>query len=76
MGCRVGITTDLDAREKYWRGQYKSLNNWEVMFSDLTREEAQNMENALAIAHTCDSSPGGNDPDSPNAKWYVYKFEY
>ena len=76
MGCRVGITTNLDAREQYWRSQYPNLQNWQVMFSDLTKKEAQNMENALAIAHTCDSNPGGDDPDDPNTKWHVYKFEY
>jgi len=76
MGCRIGMTTDLEARKAYWSSVYPNLQNWTVLLKDLTKEEAQEDENMLSLAHSCESSPGGDDSDDPNAKWFVYKFDF
>ncbi|MBD3249456.1 hypothetical protein GF336_05405 [Candidatus Woesearchaeota archaeon] len=76
MPCRVGMTTDLDARKKYWETVYNKIWNWTVSGPYATREEAQKQETFLALLHKCESGPGGDDPDNPLDDWYVYRFQY
>jgi hypothetical protein len=73
MPCRVGITTDLNRREKEWRIQYPNLRNFRKIQTFLSKEKAQKFENDYAESHGCEASPGGNDA---NGLWYVYHFEY
>ena len=44
MKKRVGITHDPEERKKYWKREYPSLWNWEIVSSGLTYEEAQRIE--------------------------------
>lgn len=75
MGCRIGITTNLQSRKTYWKRQYQNLKNWKVLTEQpLSRDEAQAMENRLAEEYGCDAHHGGDDPYSP--WWFVYYFEY
>ena len=77
MACRVGITTDLKTRKAHWETACKNLRNWQKSKAPFnTKEEAQAAENSLAKKHGCDSAPGGDDPDDPNAKWWLYFFEH
>ncbi len=76
MGCRVGMTTDTDARERYWRRQYPGLYAWKVEARHLTKKDAQAKENSMARHLNCDSSGGGDDPDDTSKTWAVYYFAY
>jgi len=77
MGCRIGMTTNLEQRKTYWEGQYPTLKDWQVLAGPLSsKAEAQKKETELAKKYGCESHPGGDDPDYPGAKWYVYGFNY
>ena len=77
MPCRVGITTNLERRKKEWKAIHPTLKNWQKLgYPYDTKETAQAAENLAAAMHGCESGSGGDDPDDPNAKWYVYKFDY
>lgn len=77
MGCRIGMTTNLDQRKAYWESQYPTLRDWQVLAGPFnSKNDAQKMETELAQKHRCDSHPGGDDPDYPGALWYVYGFNF
>ena len=77
MGCRIGMTTDLEQRKAYWEGQYPTLKDWQVLAGPFSsKAEAQKEETGLAKKHGCESHSGGDDPDYLGAKWYVYGFNY
>ncbi len=73
MGCRAGITTDLSRRKAEWQQRYPKLYNWQSTAAFQNRAAAQAWEDKQ---YGCDKSGGGNDPDSPGAKWYGYRFEF
>lgn len=72
MGCRAGITTRLDERKAEWQGKYRSMRNWQAVGPFASREGAQGSEDR----QPCEKSGGGADPDTPNAKWYGYRFDF
>lgn len=76
MACRIGITTDLNARKAYWESVHPTLKDWQVLAGPTTRSEAQALETQLAEEHGCVAHPGGNDPDDGSNQWYVYGFNY
>lgn len=41
MTCRVGMTSNLDERLRYWRTQCPNLRNVQVLWNNLTYDEAQ-----------------------------------
>ena len=59
MPCRVGITTDLEARRAYWEGQVEGLKNWRHLKTFSTKEEAQEYETDYADRYGCVSHGGG-----------------
>ena len=73
MACRVGITTDLADRERYWRSQYPTLRNWTHISTHATQAAAQAREDEEAKRRGCESSAGGPNIPGP---WYVYYFEH
>jgi hypothetical protein len=76
MGCRIGITTDLETRKRHWKSVYKGFRDWRVVAGPFkTREEAQAEEDRLAALHGCEAHGGGDDPDI-DAPWYVYRFTH
>jgi len=73
MPCRVGITTNLDARKAFWESKVYGLTNWRVLAGYRSREEAQAHETRYANRYNCQSSPGGG---KARGSWYVYRFDY
>ena len=74
MACRVGFTTDLTERERYWRTQHAGLRNWRRLATFTTKSEAQAYENVFAQQAGCVAHPGGDGPE--RATWHVYCFDY
>ena len=73
MACRVGMTTDLDERKRYWQSVHPTLRDWSWE-GPYTKASAQSRENTLAAACGCDAHPGGAGAEYAN--WYVYGFNY
>ena len=73
MPCRVGITTDPDARRSFWENQVIGLTNWRILGKYMNREKAQQHETQYALTSGCQSHAGGADATGP---WHVYRFDY
>lgn len=76
MTCRIGITTNLAARKKYWERKHGRLDGWTIIGTGLTKSQAQQLEIQKARDLRCRYGVGGDDPDSPGATWSVYYFRY
>lgn len=76
MACRIGITTNLQARKAYWESIHPTLRDWQVLAGPTSREEAQSVETKLAKQHGCVAHPGGDEPNTLLSQWYVYGFNY
>lgn len=77
MSCRIGMTTNLERRKIYWKSQYPTLKDWQVLAGPIaSKDEAQKKETELAKEYACESHPGGDDPDKQDALWYIYGFNY
>ena len=77
MACRIGITTDLIERERFWRSKYpRTFHNWQVVETHYTKSIAQSRETFLANVWGCEASPGGDGPENENAAWFVYYFQH
>jgi hypothetical protein len=61
MPCRVGITTDPDARRAYWQNQVVGFTNWRILKSFKRRAEAQEYETQYAARYECQAALGGAD---------------
>jgi hypothetical protein len=73
MACRVGITTNVEARRAHWLRQHPNMRNWQILASYYTQSEAQAHETRAAREYGCAAEPGG-----PNiiGIWHVYYFEH
>ena len=69
---RVGITSDIQERKRYWQSQYRGLT-LEIVAEGLTYEEAQEKENEY-LAKGYEGSPGGERV--PGRVYSVYVFYY
>ena len=75
MTCRIGITTDLNARKDDWKRKYpKSFRKWKQLGTHYSKSAAQARETVLAKQHGCESHAGGGGPEK--ATWHVYYFEH
>ena len=74
MSCRIGMTTNVDDRKRYWESQHSNLYSWKILGIYQTKTAAQNAENKFANSHGCISHPGGDGNEYDT--WYVYKFNY
>ena len=74
MACRVGITTNVEDRRRFWEGAHPTLNTWETLGSYNTKTAAQAAETRTANDHGCVSQAGGGGPEY--AIWTVYHFYY
>jgi len=72
MSCRAGITTRPNERKTEWQAKYPKMSNWQLFGPFVNRIQAQDWEDR----QPCEKSGGGDDPDSPSAKWYGYKFDF
>ena len=73
MNKRVGMTTDPDERKSYWKKEHPTLENWEIVASKLTYDEAQEKENEYR-RRGYEGSPGG--PRVQGKVYSVYTFKY
>ena len=73
MPCVVGMTTDVEARQRRWRRQYPNLD-WELIQCELTYDEALALERRTADNRGCRQESGG--PRKPGRVWCVYVFYY
>ena len=78
VSCRIGITTNLEARKQFWKGKYleqgKVIKNWTVLSVHQSKSATQKVETRTAKKQNCVAYPGGKN--STKTTWYVYKFEY
>ena len=72
MSCRIGMTTDIESRRRYWLRECPGMKNWQILAGPLNKREAQQAESLLAQEHGCTSYPGGDGEVLDN--WYVYGF--
>jgi hypothetical protein len=73
MPCRVGITTDPDARRAYWQSQVAGFTGWRIRQTFSSKAKAQEYETQYAARYGCQAHAGG--PEAPGM-WYVYRFDY
>ena len=77
MVCRIGITTNVEKRRQVWKSECFGFNSWKILDGPFSnREHAQRRETELANKYNCIAHGGGSKPNNPNAKWYVYRFNY
>ena len=76
MACRIGITTNLQARKAHWQSVHPTLNSWQILGGPTSKSDAQAIETKLAKQYNCEAYPGGDDPDDGSNQWYVYGFNY
>ena len=72
MPCRAGITTRPSERKKEWERSEPTMRNWQLFGPFSSRQAAQQWENQ----QPCIRHGGGNEPDTPGAQWYGYRFDY
>ena len=72
MACRIGISTDPDARIAYWKAQEGHTHS-KIIVKGLTYDQAQTRETNEAKAKGCRSGAGG-DPGNDRYRyvWSVY----
>ena len=70
---RVGITTDVTPRERFWRGIYGPSVNFKIEAEGLSYEEALKMENKF-IKKGYTGNPGGDQVKGKD--YFVYTFVY
>jgi hypothetical protein len=83
MPCKIGITTNLEARRLYWQNQTKGFTNWQILNIFRSKAAAKEYETAYALRHGCEMAPGdadapatGREPTTEQEWWYVYHFDY
>ena len=76
MGCRVGITTDVEGRKAHWQNEYKyrKFRNWQIVQTFSSKTAAQEWETSYSTKSGCVSHPGGEG--SERATWYGYRFDF
>ena len=78
VSCRIGMTQDLERREKKWVNDYKkegkTVISWKMIGTYESKSDAQEAETREAKIHNCFSYPGGQGAE--NATWYLYKLEW
>jgi hypothetical protein len=83
MPCRIGMTTNPEAKQAYWQNQTTGFTNWQILEVFRSKTAAKEYETFYALRHGCETELG--DSDAPvTAKesateydwWYVYHFDY
>lgn len=73
MKKRVGITTDIERRRKELEDEYAKIYDLRVIKENLTKRQAQDMENDYRENKEYMASAGGKDVSGNS--WSVYTFE-
>lgn len=74
MPCRIGMTTNPDARKKDWKARHPTLRNWKILGEYDSKTKAQKAETEFAEQYGCKAYSGGSGPQKGD--WVVYKFNY
>ena len=74
MACRIGITTDLQERKRFWQRRHPYLRDWYIIGMHFSKTSARQQENRYVAQRGCVTFPSGDGPEI--ARWYVYHFEY
>ena len=72
-GKRVGISQNIELRERHWRSIYPNLTDWTVVKSFLSYDQAQDIENSF-LKKGFDGSPGGPRMGGYNYSVYTFNF--
>ena len=73
MKKRVGMTTDPEKRLQFWKSLYSSLYNWKIQKTQLTYDEAQDLEKYYEMMGYERGAGGGY---VAGRVWCVYTFEH
>ena len=83
MPCRIGITTNPEARRVYWQSQVVGLLNWQVLNTFRSKAAAKEYETGYALRNGCEAAPDdsqaprtGREYETQYDWWYVYHFDY
>jgi hypothetical protein len=83
MPCKVGITTNPEARRAYWHDQAQGFTNWQILEVFRSKAAAKEYQTAYALRHGCEllpvdaDAPGtGREPTTEQEWWYIYHFDY
>jgi len=83
MPCKVGITTDPEARRAYWQNQAIGFMNWQILNIFRSKAAAKEYETAYALRHGCEAALGDSDALGTAKEsateydwWHVYHFDY
>jgi hypothetical protein len=83
MACKIGITTNPEARRVYWQNQAMGFTNWQILEMFRSKAAAKEYETAYALRNGCEVEL--EDSDAPviaresateHDWWYVYHFDY
>ena len=83
MPCRIGITTNAEARRIFWQNQATGFANWQILEIFRSQAAAKEYETQYALRHGCEAALGDSDvlgmerePTTEQEWWYVYHFDY
>jgi len=84
MPCKVGITTNPEARRAYWQTRAAGFTNWQILEMFRSKAAAKEYATAYALRHKCEAVPGDLDfldrekdlATEHEYWWYVYHFDY
>jgi len=83
MPCRIGMTTNPEAKQAYWQNQTTGFTNWEILEIFRSKTAAKEFETAYALRHGCETELGDSDVPVTEKEsatehdwWYVYHFDY
>jgi hypothetical protein len=83
MTCKIGITTNSEARRVYWQNRSIGFANWEILNIFRCKAAAKEFETAYAFRNGCEVTPDyadapstGREPVPEYEWWYVYHFDY
>lgn len=83
MPCKIGITTNPEAKRAYWQNQAIGFTNWQILEIFRSKSAAKEYETAYALRNGCEVEL--EDSDAPviaresateQEWWYVYHFDY
>ena len=83
MACKIGITTNPEARLVYWQNQATGFKNWQILEIFRSKAAAKEYEAAYAFRNGCEAELGDSDApgtakesETEHEWWYVYHFDY
>jgi hypothetical protein len=83
MPCKIGITTNQEARRVYWQNRSTGFTNWQTLNIFRSKAAAKEYETAYALRHGCemalidsDAPVAAREPTPEYEWWYVYHFDY